>query len=89
MYLKFKLIQFCNVHLPLHPFLVQNVVIFDNLLWILWFSQRIYNDKADSYPQHDGKFFNFRIFIDFFHSWSKENIKVLGIGAIFVHFFLV
>ena len=26
----------------------------------------IYNDKADSYPQHGGKFFNFRIFIEFF-----------------------
>ena len=27
---------------------------------------RIYNDKADSYPKHTGKFFNFVIFIEFF-----------------------
>ena len=33
---------------------------------------RIYNDKADSYPQHVSKFFNFRIFIEFFiHEVNK------------------
>ena len=32
----------------------------------------IYNDKAYSYPQHVGKFFNFRIFIEFFiHEVNK------------------
>ena len=46
-------------------------------------NQRIYNDKAESYPHHVGKLFNFRIFFFIFHSWSKENIKDLGIGAIY------
>ena len=36
---------------------------------------RIYNDKADSYPQHVGKFFNFRIFIKFFIHEVKKTLK--------------
>ena len=44
---------------------------------------RTYNDKAYTSPQLFGYFFNFRIFINFFHSWSKETVKVLGIGAVF------
>ena len=37
--------------------------------------ERIYNDKADSYPQHAGKFFNFRIFIEFFIHEVKKTLK--------------
>ena len=37
--------------------------------------QRIYNDKADSYPQHVGKFFNIRIFIEFFFQEVKKILK--------------
>ena len=37
--------------------------------------ERIYNDKADSYPQHTGKFFNFRIFIEFFIHEVKKTLK--------------
>ena len=37
--------------------------------------ERIYNDKADSYPQHVGKFFNFRIFIEFFNHEVKKTLK--------------
>ena len=45
--------------------------------------KRIYYDLADSYPQHEGKFFNFSILIEFFN-YEAEKIKVLGIGAIFL-----
>ena len=38
-------------------------------------TKRIYNDKADSYPQHAGKFFNFRIFIEFFLHEVKKTLK--------------
>ena len=40
----------------------------------LW-NQRIYNDWADSYPQHVGKFVNFRIFIEFFIHEVKKTWK--------------
>ena len=47
--------------------------------------QRIYNDKAESYPQYVGKFINFRIFIEFFIHEVKNTFKFLvGIGAVFV-----
>ena len=46
--------------------------------------QRIYNDKADSYPNHVGKFFNFRILIEFSIHEVKKTLRFLGIGAIFV-----
>ena len=36
---------------------------------------RIYDDKADSYPQHVGKFFNFCIFISFFIHEVKKTLK--------------
>ena len=36
---------------------------------------RIYNDKADSYPQHTGKFFNFHIFIVYFFDEVKKTLK--------------
>ena len=38
-------------------------------------TERIYNDKADSYPQHVGKFFNFHIFIQFFIYEVKKTLK--------------
>ena len=38
-------------------------------------SERIYNDKADSYPQHVGKFLNFRIFSKFFIHEVKKTLK--------------
>ena len=41
------------------------------------------NDKAYTSPQLFGQVFNFRIFIQFFILWSKETIKVVGIGAVF------
>ena len=37
--------------------------------------ERIYNDKADNYPQHGGKFFNFRIFIEYFIHEVKKTYK--------------
>ena len=38
--------------------------------------QRTYNDKADSYPQHAGKFLNFRIFIEFFiHEVKNRTVE--------------
>ena len=45
--------------------------------------QMIYNDKADSYPQHVGKFFNFRIFIEFFNHEVKKILKFLVSGPYF------
>ena len=39
------------------------------------FQQRIYNDKADIYPQHVGKFFNVRIFMEFFIHEVTETSK--------------
>ena len=41
-----------------------------------------FNDTAYISPKIFGQFF-FRIFIKFLHSWSKETVKVLGIGAVF------
>ena len=37
--------------------------------------QRIYNDLADSSPQHGGKFFNVRIFIEFFIHEVNKTLK--------------
>ena len=57
---------------------------YDQGLWLLkkqinrdymYNIKRINNDKADSYPQHVGKFFNFRIFIEFFIYEVKETLK--------------
>ena len=42
---------------------------------LYWLQRRIYNDKADSYPQHVGKFFNSRIFIEFFIHEVKKTFK--------------
>ena len=42
---------------------------------------RIYNDKADRYPQHDGQFVNFRIFIEFFIHEVKKILKFLVSGT--------
>ena len=47
------------------------------------FPKRIYNDKADSYPQDVGKWFNFRIFIEFFFSHEiKKTLKFWVSGHI-------
>ena len=43
---------------------------------------RIYNDKADSYPQHVGKFFNFCIFIEFFIHEVKKTLQFWVSGHI-------
>ena len=40
----------------------------------------IYNDKADSYLQHVGKFFNFCIFIAFFNFEVKKTISITNIN---------
>ena len=37
--------------------------------------ERIYNDKAYTSPQHVGKFFNFRIFIEFFIHEEKKALN--------------
>ena len=42
--------------------------------------ERIYNDKADSYPHHVGKFFNFRILVELFIHEVKETLKFLVSG---------
>ena len=38
-------------------------------------TRRIYNDKADSYPQHVGKLFNFRTFIEIFIHEVEKTLK--------------
>ena len=42
--------------------------------------KRIYNDKAYTFPQHTGKFFNFRIFIEFFIHEVKKTLKFWVLG---------
>ena len=44
--------------------------------------RRIYNDKADSYPHHAGKFVNFRIFIEFFIHEVEKTLKFWVSGHI-------
>ena len=44
-------------------------------LFELLSSVRIYNDKADSYPQNVGKFFKLRIFIGIFIHQVKKTWK--------------
>ena len=55
----------------------------DSLLNVLY-HQRIYNDKADNYPEHVGQFFNFRIFIECFIHEVKKTSQFWVSGAIFV-----
>ena len=45
---------------------------------------RIYNDNADSYPQHAGKFFNFRVFIEFFIHEVKKTLAFWVLGHIWI-----
>ena len=42
--------------------------------------QRIYNDKADSYPQYVSKFFKFRIFNEFLIHELEKTLKFLVSG---------
>ena len=59
-------------HVASDEVLTKSVTYTQQTLYVVTF-RRIYNDYADSYPHHVGKFFNFRIFIAFsIVKWRKH-----------------